>query len=90
MVLAQFGAVRHEISHLVDEQGQVQSHGKQLAHAGTCEECLAYAQVASPLASGQPTAFTIPLAHVMSGQVRTEGIAQDAPTARGRGPPLDL
>ena len=90
LVLAQVGAVRHEISHLLDDQRQLQTHAKQLAHAGNCEVCLGYAQLASTLASTPVAALVMALVHAVPCGSLAQGIGQDAPTARGRGPPLEI
>ena len=90
LLLAQQGAVLHEISHIC-QVGQTDAR----VHAGaladkTCELCLAFSQVANPATQSvaqhalSPAACTAELAHV------TAEAAVPGPTPRSRGPPSPL
>jgi len=88
LLLAQQGAVVHELSHVFragDAQLQVESGG---VADPTCALCPAFAQVATPAVSH---AFHIPLlgraAQLRSAELSSSAIDASVPKPRSRGPP---
>lgn len=90
LLLAQQGAVLHELSHLYYSG---QSSGAQIAPGGDfldnshCLTCQAFAQVAHP-ATGSTPAFIAPAHAPPAGPTPLHSVADAAaPTPRNRGPP---
>lgn len=90
LLLAQQGAVLHEISHIRQvSPADARVHASTLADK-TCELCLAFSQVANPASQTvdqhllSPAACTAGLAPV------TADVAAPVPSPRSRGPPAPL
>jgi hypothetical protein len=91
LLLAQQGAVLHEMSHLV----RVGSHAEARLHADTliektCELCLAYSQVANPAGNSVQRALFEPSACAAGSNPPCTATPAAVPTPRSRGPPAFL
>ncbi|HTX24089.1 MAG TPA: hypothetical protein VMD03_05490 [Steroidobacteraceae bacterium] len=90
VVLAQQGALLHELTHVYYSGRTVgaQLRGDdQLPDNASCPACQAFAQVTHP-ASGSAPAFTMPqVPHLRSPDPAYRIVHADAPTPRSRGPP---
>ena len=91
LVVAQHGAVLHELSHIYYSGGA--SIGAQLdaterlAEHSQCVTCLAFAQVATPAAASLAALLALPAAALIVPEPRYAIIAAASPTPRSRGPP---
>jgi hypothetical protein len=91
LVIAQQGAVAHEISHYVDNVKQSQQKNKQSPADKLCEKCLAFAQIAGAVHAEPPVlALLALLTFEYSPQAPVAVIAAEAPACRNRGPPALL
>jgi hypothetical protein len=89
MLLAQQGAVRHEISHLGGGHPPA-AQGKQQPVDKLCESCLAFAHLA---AAAKPDVAALPPAPASHRAFDAEAhafVAADTPAQRSRGPPSAL
>jgi hypothetical protein len=88
LVLAQHGALLHELSHLhhagVPAGASLQPD---LTDDGPCLTCEAFAQVASPAAGRAATPAVAPAALIPAPAPSYAVVAANAPTPRSRGPP---
>ena len=88
LLLAQQGAVVHELSHVFGAAHRAGSKVDTRAADSTCAECPAFAQAASPAFSHS---FQIPIHILLSAQLTTEltvaAIEAALPDPRSRGPP---
>jgi hypothetical protein len=90
LLLAQHGAVLHELSHLshgTSTHGAVLYQSDQLPDNGSCPTCQAFSQVANPA-----TGSTLVLALCAAALIRTPEpsyaiVGAEIPTPRSRGPP---
>ena len=88
LLLAQQGAVLHEMSHIVRVDGHVETQ----VQAGTdidktCELCLAFSQVANPAGHTVHVAHFEPSACAAGSEPSSAATPADVPTPRSRGPP---
>jgi hypothetical protein len=88
LLLAQQGAVLHEMSHIV-RVGQMDARVQADTLADkTCELCLAYSQLANPASHSIHMPLFEPSACAAGANPRYPATPADSPTARSRGPPL--
>ncbi|HEY2201999.1 MAG TPA: hypothetical protein VGH56_08925 [Solirubrobacteraceae bacterium] len=90
LVLAQHGAVLHELSHLqrnAHSQAPALRADVDVLDSGPCLTCEAFAQVLSPAAPAAITLTATPAAFVSPTAPRYAIVTADAPTPRSRGPP---
>jgi hypothetical protein len=92
MLLAQQGAVVHELSHLQTQAARSPSSApdESAAHDALCLSCLAFAGVAS---AARPDAFQAPLLSFsppQTAQVAVAALVAEALAPRSRGPPIPL
>jgi hypothetical protein len=90
LLVAQHGAVLHELGHLSHADhgtGATVRLDLQSADAGGCQTCEAFAQIANPAGCGASVPAACPAALLPLPVPRFTIIAADAPTARSRGPP---
>lgn len=90
LVIAQQGAVAHEISHYVDYLNQSQQNDKQSPADKLCEKCLAFAQIAGAVHAEPPVLALPALTYDYTPVAPVAVIAAEAPAYRSRGPPLLL
>jgi hypothetical protein len=89
MLASQQGALWHEVGHLSDTSAPAQD-GKRQPIDRLCEQCLAYAQMAT---AATPAVPVLPLLAVSFAAPQADTlpfVAADAPRARSRGPPSFL
>jgi hypothetical protein len=90
LLIAQHGAVLHELSHLshsTSAHGTVLNQVEQLVENGTCPTCQAYSQIANP-ATATAVALTIYRPVLLAALEPSHTIVStDVPTPRSRGPP---
>lgn len=89
MLLAQQGAVVHELGHL-NPRSAPTSHDEPLAHDALCLSCLAYAGIGS---AAKPDVFRAPLlsfSHPTAAAIAVAVLAAEALAPRSRGPPTVL
>jgi hypothetical protein len=91
LLLAQHGALLHELGHLCHHGGTVgtaalsaQLHG---AEDGRCPTCEAFAQIANPAAAGTADLVVSPPALIPARHPSYVIVGADAPSPRSRGPP---
>jgi hypothetical protein len=87
LVIAQQGAVAHEISHYADDVSQSQQKNKQSPADKFCEKCLAFAQIAGSVNTELPVLPLLLLTYDHTPQAPAAFIAADAPAYRSRDPP---
>lgn len=91
LVIAQHGALLHELSHLrhVPQAEGVSVHADaELLDNAPCLTCEAFAQVSSPIAGQSVTFDASPVEVVAVAAPRPLVISAATPTPRSRGPPL--
>jgi hypothetical protein len=88
LLLAQQGAVLHELSHIcrVGDNAQARVQADTVLEK-TCELCLAFSQVANPAGNTVPVIKFEPSACAAGSQPPCAATPADAPTPRSRGPP---
>ncbi len=88
LLLAQQGAVFHELSHVVDSQGCELRGGPDGNSDALCAQCPAFAQVVTP-AFSHPFHSPLPALSVAQRAVELDIAAIEAavPNPRSRGPP---
>ena len=90
LLLAQHGAVIHELSHVyytAQTRGPQLSQNQQLPEGSICVTCRAFAQIGTPVAASLPGLY-LPTASRLRIPERVYSIiGAKAPTARSRGPP---
>jgi hypothetical protein len=90
LVLAQHGAVLHELGHLGHASaphGLSLQRGGQLLDNGPCMTCEAFAQVATPAAGKVASPVTAAAALIPTPAPGYAIVAADVPSPRSRGPP---
>jgi hypothetical protein len=88
LLLAQQGAILHEVSHICRVGTNVQAHVQADSFLEkTCELCVAFSQVASPAGNTLPVIRFEPSACVAGAQTPSAATPADVPTPRSRGPP---
>jgi hypothetical protein len=89
LVLAQHGAMLHELSHLSRDTGPQGAtlHGKVVLEHGLCLSCEAFSQVANPAAGAGATAPPWLASYCPAPAPLYPIVGADAPTPRSRGPP---
>jgi len=88
LLLAQHGAIVHELSHIC-RVGNVEVRLQpDTALEKTCELCLAYSQLANPAGHTVHALVFEPAAHAVGTDRPSAAIPAEVPTARSRGPPL--
>ncbi len=90
LLLAQQGAVLHEISHICQvSRADARVHASTLADK-TCELCLAFSQVANPASQSVDQYLSTPATCSAELARVTAEMAAPVPTPRSRGPPSQL
>lgn len=90
VVLAQFGALGHEIGHLREDLAASGHAARDHEHGKVCDLCLAFGQVAAAVAT---PVFALPPVAARFAPAAPAGfvfVPADAPPAQGRGPPALL
>lgn len=90
IVLAQFGALSHEIGHVSEDLASLSERAHHGKNGKVCELCLAYGQIAAAVAAG---VFALPPPDAHYAPVPARGFAflpAEAPPAQSRGPPALL
>jgi hypothetical protein len=94
LLLAQHGALLHELSHLTHAGHSAGaalstelSAALQPAEGGLCPTCEAFAQIANPAAAGATDLAVCLAALIPAPDPRFTIVGTDAPTPRSRGPP---
>ena len=91
LVLAQQGALLHELSHAYYSAGVTAGtelrQGRLLADSNPCALCLAFAQVATPAAASLTALPASPALPQLGPEPRYSITAAPRPTPRSRGPP---
>lgn len=91
LVLAQQGAVLHELSHLYytgsPAGGAQLSEDRLLGDNSQCSACLAFAQVANPAAASLASLPALPPPPLTLPEPHYSIVAALPPTPRSRGPP---
>jgi hypothetical protein len=88
LVLAQSGAVLHEIGHLVAGQHTGATlRAQPLNDNATCPTCESFAQVATPASGAAPSLAVRPAGLLPTPDPQYVIVAADVPTPRSRGPP---
>ncbi len=91
LLLAQQGAMLHELSHLAASPTQQDSDEGQHAIGGLCSACLAFSQVGiSTLPELRPLDLLAGLAFQAALDIAAAGHTRELPTQRSRGPPTFL
>jgi hypothetical protein len=94
LLLAQQGAVLHELGHFVTDLEQAQARGKQpdpqQLPGAPCEKCVVFAHFSAAVAPGIPAIFIPQLAFALFGHAVEAQRSTDSPSARSRGPPSAL
>jgi len=88
LLLAQQGAMLHELSHLARAGSTAAGLQADSSFDKACELCLAFSQLGHTAgATGHAVHFE-PSAHAVRAIPRSAATPADVPTARSRGPPL--
>jgi hypothetical protein len=90
LLLAQQGAMLHELSHLSHaghSAGSALSAELQATEGGLCPTCEAFAQIVNPAAAGATDLAVCPAAIIPAPDPCFTIVGTDAPTPRSRGPP---
>lgn len=90
LLLAQHGALLHELSHLDRAHPAAGTTLRESAHgleSGLCLTCEAFSQVTNPATAGTLHLPLAPAALIPSPDPLYSIVAADAPTPRSRGPP---
>jgi hypothetical protein len=94
LLLAQQGAVLHELGHFAADVEQAQSRGKQPGPqqppGAPCEKCVVFAHLLGAVAPSIPAIVVPQLTFVLFGRVVEAQRSADSPSARNRGPPVVL
>jgi hypothetical protein len=89
LVIAQQGALLHELSHWSGASAETQQRDKQAPNSDACNLCLAFAGIGSGAAPAHtPASLLADLSDAPALPVLAAQIAAELPAARGRGPPL--
>lgn len=90
LLLAQHGAVLHELSHLsrgTSTHGPVLDQSDQLPDNGSCPTCQAFSQVANPATASAVVLALCPAALIPALDPSYAILGAETPTPRSRGPP---
>jgi hypothetical protein len=88
LLLAQQGAVLHEVSHICRIGSNVEARVQaDTLLEKTCELCVAFSQVANPAGNSVPVVRFEPSACAAGSKPPCASTPADAPMARSRGPP---
>ena len=90
LLLAQHGAVLHELSHLshgTSSHGAVLGQSEQQPADGACPTCQAFSQIANPATASAVVLAYCPAAFVPALDPSYAIVGADVPTPRSRGPP---
>jgi len=90
LLLAQHGAMLHELSHLTHtghSAGATLGAELQPAEGGLCPTCEAFAQIGNPATAAATDLAVCPAALIPAPEPRFTILGADAPTPRSRGPP---
>jgi hypothetical protein len=88
LLLAQQGAVLHEISHIIQLQGVEGARAQSESHAGKiCELCVAFSQVANPAGHSVANTSFEPASCSATTDWSCAATPAFIPTPRSRGPP---
>ncbi|HSI46813.1 MAG TPA: hypothetical protein VLA61_00920 [Ideonella sp.] len=87
LLIAQQGAVLHEISHLATSQPSAGQTGKAHVAGSACDDCLAFAQVASFVATSVPSLQLPPATHAWLASLSFRARDADVPAHSARDPP---
>ena len=90
LVLAQHGALLHELGHLSQRtaaEGATLHPHAGVPESGLCLTCEAFSQVANPATAGAAQVAASPPALIPTPDPCYAIVAADAPTPRSRGPP---
>lgn len=90
LLLGQLGSFAHELSHLRPVAQQAVHFDKTQATQTDCPLCLAYSQLANPVGHTQQVTRFDPTSCVAGATRCPADIPADTPTARSRGPPVQL
>jgi len=92
LLLAQQGAIVHELGHLAGNalraEGREQRHEPQHSPGTTCEKCVVFAHLSGAVTPHVPGFDSLLLAHALSGRTSVARSSADTPVARSRGPPF--
>jgi len=90
LLLAQHGALLHELSHFshgAQSSGATLQQDGQSLESGLCLTCQAFSQVTNPAAAAALHVPLAPAALIATPDPRFAIVAANAPTPRSRGPP---
>ena len=90
LLLAQQGALLHELSHLTHaghSAGAALSAQLRATEGGLCPTCEAFAQIVNPVAAGVTDLAVCPAALIPAPAPCFTIVGTDAPIPRSRGPP---
>jgi hypothetical protein len=90
LLLAQQGAMLHELSHLTHSghsAGATLGAELQPAESGLCPTCEAFAQIVNPVTAATADLAVCPAALIPAPEPCFTIVGADAPTPRSRGPP---
>jgi len=90
LLLAQHGALLHELSHLTHgghSTGAALGAQLQAAEGGLCPTCEAFAQIVNPATATATDLAVSPAVLIPAPEPRFTIVGADAPTPRSRGPP---
>ena len=91
LLLAQQGAVLHELGHFVADVEQVELRGQQQnpkqLPAAPCEKCVVFAHLSGAVAPSIPVIVVPQLVFALFGHAVEAQRSTDSPPARSRGPP---
>jgi hypothetical protein len=90
LLVAQHGAVLHELSHLshaTSTHGPMLDQGDQLPDNSSCPTCQAFSQVANPATASSLVLAYCPAAFIAALDPSYAILGAETPTPRSRGPP---
>jgi hypothetical protein len=90
LLIAQLGSLVHELSHVTSVAPQDVQFDAAGATQAACALCLAYSQLANPASHSPHTTRFDPTACAAESTPAPANIPIEAPTARSRGPPVQL
>jgi hypothetical protein len=97
LLLAQQGAILHELGHFASDQRTQRAHlqqrqqpSPQQAPGTLCEKCVVFAHLSGALLPDVPAVDVPLLAFALASQVAFSRRNADIPAARSRGPPVIL
>ena len=94
LLLAQQGAVVHELGHFAADTQRAQERNRlpdpRHLPGTTCEKCVVFAHLSGAVAPHIPSIDAPLLTHALSGRSTVGQRSADTPSARSRGPPSYL